>query len=632
MAEIMKIAVQQLPDHWSPGSMIIFNNELYTICPGYDQVSGEEFDAVLKWSGTGNTWQTIIRISQTFPKYCISLFVAKYEIIPGTFEDRLFIYQNLPRIVNATSGNLLLLSSDLSYVELEIHHEFESANINPIVINNLVYFVGYRKDLSDSFIIEIVYFSATDNYLSKNTISDLSFDSLSYGDIIKFLLHDNNFYIATTKNNYRLVSIVPESGVQTIVCEGGTFFEAYEEFYDFIVYNNEFYATTTLSRIVKRVDDTWITVVLPNEEFGTEYGKFYIQNNELRIVILSYNNYRNCVFKINLDTNLFDKICDVLLIEDSWSMGVFKFFIQYDHPTAGTILMVDDNMYLTYVEQLEKNSLYFLQQTNRHLVKRFNGESTPAIYDNAYFGEFQSGITDSMLNFPSSITSDLNDIFICDTLNYRILRLNSNLQFISKYDTRNTIGKPNAIMFHNGFLYVVGIFNNYIRLQKLTINFDNVISSSNLTSVNGIIGTKLSICKGFEVDKIFIIGANVDVYEVNELVNSFSSAIIRHIGFKDEQIYTGSIIHSNGYLYLNSGFNIVKVNSNFENIGVSNKISKVVRCLKEDVDGNLLVYNVDRQSVLKYDSNLNFLSVVFEESGHFIGNDAYEIIDFISIS
>jgi hypothetical protein len=296
----------------------------------------------------------------------------------------------------------------------------------------------------------------------------------------------------------------------------------------------------------------------------------------------------------------------------------------YVHVTDGT----DMGCYEMLASEVEMtgSNLYVVQRTNRHVVKRFDSTTYPIAYNGAYFGEFQLGSTDSTLNFPSAVVVDSNhNVFVCDTLNNRILKLNFDLQFVSKHDTTNTIGKPYAIMTYNNFIYAIGLYSNlYLRIEKLNNNLVSLMSSTNLSDTASI-GKQLSICKSFDVDKIFIAGASVDIYETTETVE-FSPVVIRQISGESRKIYTGAET-SSGYLYLNDGTQIIKVNSSFENVGDSNKISKTVRCLRKDSRGNLLVYNVDRQSILSYNADLNFVAELFVNSGPFIGNDAYDIMD-----
>lgn len=300
----------------------------------------------------------------------------------------------------------------------------------------------------------------------------------------------------------------------------------------------------------------------------------------------------------------------------------------YVHVTDGT----DMGCYEMLESEVEitGSNLYIVQRTNRHVVKRFDSTTYPMAYNGAYFGEFEPGTTDSTLNFPCAVVIDSShNVFVCDTLNNRILKLNFDLQFVSKYDTTNTIGRPYAIMAYSNFIYVVGLYSNlYVRIEKLNNNLVSLISSTNLSDIASI-GKQLSICRGFDADKIFIAGASTDIYETTESAE-FSPVITRQISGETRKIYTGAET-SSGYLYLNDGTKIIKVNSSFENVGDSNKISKTIRCLRKDSRGNLLVYNADRQSILSYDINLNFVAEIFKDSGPFIGNDIYDLMDITEV-
>jgi len=282
------------------------------------------------------------------------------------------------------------------------------------------------------------------------------------------------------------------------------------------------------------------------------------------------------------------------------------------------------------------NMLYVAQRTKRHVVKQLQSNVIPAIYTGIEFGLYgEAGSDNTMLKFPQGITVNSNNVYICDSLNSRIIKLvNSSLLYVSEYSTVTTIGRPYRIMIHDSgagdCLYVVGVFNNdYTRIQKLDFNLVNIITSDNLHTIGGLKGQPIAICRGFDVNKILVVGAGLDVYETTESAN-FSMFINRSIIGELPQIYYGMVYHSNGYLYLNNGQRIIKVNSSYESVGASNKISKVVRWLKEDYNGDLLTYNVDRKKISKYDVNLNFVTDVYIDAGTSIDVDAYDISDIVT--
>ena len=65
----------------------------------------------------------------------------------------------------------------------------------------------------------------------------------------------------------------------------------------------------------------------------------------------------------------------------------------------------------------------------------------------------------------------------------------------------------------------------------------------------------------------------------------------------------------------------------FINTGDSNKISKLSMHVAESgFDNTLLVVNQDNPvKVERYDTNLNFIEIIFEDLGDLISNDAYDI-------
>jgi hypothetical protein len=283
--------------------------------------------------------------------------------------------------------------------------------------------------------------------------------------------------------------------------------------------------------------------------------------------------------------------------------------------------------YLSVWGALVYSKMYLVQRTNRHVVKELNVSSLPAIYTGKEFGLYgESGSNSLMMKFPNGIVSTIDGIFVCDTLNKRILKLDDNLTYVAEYSTVNTIGEPYKIML-NSYLYVVGVYNNFTRIQKLDTDFSNLGVSGNLHAIGQRIDNPTAVCRGFGSDFILVTGSMLDICETTES-SGFAPFVVRHIVGEESKEYYGMIYHSNENVYVNDGQKILKVNSNYENIGDSNRIAKTIRGLKEDRDGNLLIYNVDRQKIMKYDEDLNFVEDVFIGSGSGIANDAYDIVDF----
>ena len=300
------------------------------------------------------------------------------------------------------------------------------------------------------------------------------------------------------------------------------------------------------------------------------------------------------------------------------------------------------------------NKIILTQRTNRHVVKRVDSTVSPATYDNIYFGTYLSyGSTNSALNFPNKLAFDaVNNIYICDTNNSRIVKLTYDFSFISSYSTLSTVGKPFAILSDaNNDLYIVGVKTNTvnvssIRIQRLTTSFVSVKVSGDLhitDQAKDAIFIPKCICRSFTADSFYIGGSDFGLFETTESL-TFSNLAIQTISGIDTfwpNLYTnvtfnGIIKHANGNLYVNNGRLIFKINSSLEYVSDSGIISKTIFALKIGSDSSsMLIYNVYNEKLVRYDENLNFIEDVYIGSQvkpyDSINVDAYDIVDFYEI-
>jgi hypothetical protein len=305
------------------------------------------------------------------------------------------------------------------------------------------------------------------------------------------------------------------------------------------------------------------------------------------------------------------------------------------------------------------NKIYLTQRTNRHVVKRLDSTATPATYDSAIFGTWGiPGSTSSTLNFPWGVTRDSSgSIYVCDTENKRIVKLDSSLAYLTSYDTSATVGVPYSIFYElaTNNIYVVGvelIYGAAVRIERLTTSFVQTLLSSNLGVIKDLSFKPVGICRG-EAGKIWVVGADLDIFETIES-GSFSPFITRSI-YREITTYpelftttryNGIVHHSNGSLYVTNGRKIIRAlisisPAPFVNVGDSDFVSKTIYGLKEGVGGSLLVYCADsstiynpvrgkhNQKIMRFDDDLNFVDDVYIDSGSAITTDAYEIMDFV---
>lgn len=284
------------------------------------------------------------------------------------------------------------------------------------------------------------------------------------------------------------------------------------------------------------------------------------------------------------------------------------------------------------------NKIYLTQRTHGQITKRLSSSVVPATYDNKYFGTYDTSGLGLLLSYPNGIAIDAEKkLYVCDTKNNRIVKFESDvsipkLSLIGSYDTSSTIGQPFGIMYDNvnDVLYIVGVYNNlYTRVEKISTSLTSELASGNLHAVNGKIHNPIAIVRGFTANSLLVCGANLDIYETIE-TSSFSSFITRSIIGNSPTIYYGAIMGSNGYLYLNNGQKILKVNSMFTNIGKSNRISKLLYGLKEsNVDQSILTCDLNAGTIFRYNENLNFVETIYTGSGNLISNSAYDVMDYV---
>lgn len=287
--------------------------------------------------------------------------------------------------------------------------------------------------------------------------------------------------------------------------------------------------------------------------------------------------------------------------------------------------------------------LYVTQRTNRHIVKSLDSSSVPAIYS-SHFGEFGvPGNDTTHLAFPWGVAIDptSHDVFVCDTKNQKIVRLDSSLNFISSYSTTFTIGTPYSILFDstNNCLYVTGVWGNlWVRIEKLSLTLTSEIISPNLHPMKDMYFRPTGICRGFDPGTFLISGTNLNLFETTETTN-FSQFIDRSIHGEvstwpkvhNTVTYNSIIKHTDGNVYVNNGKKILRFNSSFVNIGDSDVIAKSIIGLRQGKSGSILTYAIDTQTVKRYDNNLNFIEDVYIDTDDTVQNDAYEIMDFAEI-
>lgn len=277
------------------------------------------------------------------------------------------------------------------------------------------------------------------------------------------------------------------------------------------------------------------------------------------------------------------------------------------------------------------DKVYLSQRTARHIVKRL--DSASKTYE-AHFGVFGTTKVDNTgLNFPWNMAKDpAGNIYVCDGNNKRIMKFNKHLVYASEVNVSTEIGRPFTIFYDSssGDLYVAGI-KDYLTISIARITTSLVVSkfNNNIYTV-GVNEWPMGISDDFTSGYFLISGLSslLKVQETGVFSTATTRSIAEGVGVTSSK-FLGHIRHSNGDLYLNvkrvNGSRIARVDSNYRNIGDSDKIGKLSYYVSEGLGGSLLIFNVDNFSVLRYDQYMNFLELIYQDTGSTVANDGEEI-------
>lgn len=291
------------------------------------------------------------------------------------------------------------------------------------------------------------------------------------------------------------------------------------------------------------------------------------------------------------------------------------------------------------------NKVFLSQRTARHVVKRI--DSTTKLYE-THFGIYGTVKTDNTgLNYPFNMAADVaGNVYVCDGKNQRIMKLDKNLVYQSNVDVSAEIGIPYTIYFDpiSGDLYIAGI-KDYLTIS--IARMDTALSVSKYNSNISVVGTNewpMGVSSDFTAG-YFLISGLADLLKVQETGGGFNTAVTQAIGGEPkvgtDYINTGSkffghIRHSNGDLYFSTkrvdGSRISRVNSSYDNVGDSNKYSKLGYYISEGAAGDLLVYDNQRNAVQRYGSDLNFKEQVYSDGTPVVATDGKEIYGMLEFS
>ena len=156
---------------------------------------------------------------------------------------------------------------------------------------------------------------------------------------------------------------------------------------------------------------------------------------------------------------------------------------------------------------VDQNGRLWVADTNNSRVLRFdnaatktNGANADGVLGKTDFTSNTTGITQSNMTFPTSITVDNNDtLWVADTMHNRVLRFDNaatkanganadavlgqaDFTTYIQNTTQNSMSRPSGVTIDNGTLWVADASNNRV------LRFDNAATKANGANADGVLG------------------------------------------------------------------------------------------------------------------------------------------------
>lgn len=209
------------------------------------------------------------------------------------------------------------------------------------------------------------------------------------------------------------------------------------------------------------------------------------------------------------------------------------------------------------------------------------------------------------------------------------------MAYVSHVDVSAQVGQPMGITYDSVTtnLYVTGVHGFLsVSIARLTTALAISKFNNNIYSPSDPNNRPLSVSPGF-TGSDWVISGGLSVLRTVETGGGFNAATTQAIAGEVGTQFVGHIKHSSNVLFMLKNKNntacICKVDNTYTNVGDSDKISKSVLAITEGASASLLVVNTAGSKILRYDSNMNFVETVYEDTGATVALDAQEITDLV---
>jgi len=272
--------------------------------------------------------------------------------------------------------------------------------------------------------------------------------------------------------------------------------------------------------------------------------------------------------------------------------------------------------------------LYLSQRTNRHIVKRLDASNNLEYYFGAYG---TSGSSTDRTNFPKDIARDSsNNIYVADSINKRILKLDSALSYVNQLSL-SSVGFPDRLLTVGTNLYGTSYESPGVGMFKIDLTSFTLskYESGVLYSFLNIYGLSEDFTSGY----FLLSGVDQNLLKVQEVSSGFSATGFQVLTGQDDQRFFGHCKHTDGNLYVHTGRKLARVNSSYINTGDSDIFAKPGFYIQEsEFDNTLLTFDEKNKKVVRHDNNLNFVEDVYEDSGDTVATDCYNVAGLLEFN
>lgn len=584
------------------------------------------------FTGTGSIGSPVRTVERALQLIPHGTFTTTYNIVfdnPGSYDA---FYITFNHYFTTLVNRLAFLNNTIGQVNITSFDQLASTTINEGHID----------------IIGLTFKSTHDDAINLINVSDILIDQCIVNQAVSHGIHfegsgssikisrtkiydcqKNGVYIDTDTSKYTSV-LIENCLIYDNVYDGIKVRDANQV----TIQNNTIAFNNTGIRLAENNDITPLQVIAANNNITDNYYGIYSNVNLVSTTITHNNLFNNNTNYVNVTDQIEDISADPAYINatarnfalqdisTSINQGLddYRPVIDFDG-NSRTKLRTDIGAFVN--TRAERKA--FIVQNTRHIIKRVDLEQTDNTLVDASFGHFnQEKFKDnSYLNFPINAIKVGSNIFVADTENLRLMKLDLDLNLVSVIDVFNDVGRPIQLLSNGTHIYCVGDTQVSLKIAKYDLALTNVFTAS-ITAI----GWPKSISFGFAPNEIILSSGMNKILVLVDSGTGISSMTLTSIQHETDTYINSHLKHSNGFLYLSSDDKLIKIDNTYTRLNTADMTGRPVLLMSE-VNGNLAVYDLQNNKVMFYDGDLNHVEdSPIVDSGFLITTDYKNITSY----